>query len=358
MRLVFLSLICLYFLPLKTYANGSKVLNIAKPYVVSITGFLDNKQNISGSGIIVAPNEILTNCHVVENVQLLKVRFSDKKEIDATIKGKVASMDLCAITADTGSRKSAAIVSLSEIKEGQDIYAIGNPLSLATTISGGIVSGLRQTENGKLIQFTAPISNGSSGGGLFDKNGRLIGITTFSLTKGQNINFAIPAEYKNSLGLSLTQNADGNTTDKSITFKGVPFGSSSKKFIETFNDAKCKDTSMGIICEGGRFSYLNLYAQRYFAFFNNDKLSSVIIAFNKSDSFSVAENLKNTLIGYFGQPIESTQTDTETSWEPNPNQSIELGNCEEGFLFCHSFDAAIIKLTDRIFVNEKKKSDF
>jgi S1-C subfamily serine protease len=78
---------------------------------------------------------------------------------------------------------------------GERVYAIGAPEGLELTISEGLVSGLREYENVRVIQTSAAISHGSSGGGLFDVNGRLIGITTFSLKEGQNLNFALPGEW-------------------------------------------------------------------------------------------------------------------------------------------------------------------
>jgi len=70
---------------------------------------------------------------------------------------------------------------------------------LELTLSEGIISGLREYEGGHVLQTSAAISPGSSGGGLFDAQGRLVGITTFFLSKGQNLNFALPAEWVQAL---------------------------------------------------------------------------------------------------------------------------------------------------------------
>lgn len=82
---------------------------------------------------------------------------------------------------------------------GQRVYTLGAPLGLELTFSEGMISSLRKADGGLLIQTTTPISPGSSGGGLFDENGVLIGITTFQTTKGQNLNFAVPAEWISSV---------------------------------------------------------------------------------------------------------------------------------------------------------------
>jgi trypsin-like peptidase len=78
---------------------------------------------------------------------------------------------------------------------GERVYAIGNPKGLSNTISEGILSALRAIDNEDVIQHTAAISPGSSGGALLDANGVLLGINSWQMTEGQNLNFAIPAKY-------------------------------------------------------------------------------------------------------------------------------------------------------------------
>ena len=80
------------------------------------------------------------------------------------------------------------------MKVGERVYTIGAPSGLERTLGEGLISGLRTTEEGKLIQTSAPISPGSSGGGLFDSSGHLIGVTSFLLKDAQSLNFAIVAE--------------------------------------------------------------------------------------------------------------------------------------------------------------------
>ena len=86
---------------------------------------------------------------------------------------------------------------------GQNVFAIGNPKGLELTMSAGLVSSLRRNAEGQLvlIQTSAAISGGSSGGGLFDDQGRLIGLTTIGSVSGdaQNLNFAIPSQWVSEL---------------------------------------------------------------------------------------------------------------------------------------------------------------
>ena len=87
----------------------------------------------------------------------------------------------------------------TSLKTGERVYAVGAPEGFELTLSEGLISSLRPYEGIQLIQTTAPISRGSSGGGLFDAQGRLIGITAFYVKEGQNLNFALPGEWVEAL---------------------------------------------------------------------------------------------------------------------------------------------------------------
>lgn len=80
-----------------------------------------------------------------------------------------------------------------QLVRGQKIVAIGSPLGLFNSVSDGIVSGFRDIRQMSMIQFTAAISNGSSGGALLDMHGRLVGLITAGFDDGQNLNLAVPA---------------------------------------------------------------------------------------------------------------------------------------------------------------------
>lgn len=78
---------------------------------------------------------------------------------------------------------------------GEKIYAVGNPKGLSGTFSEGILSGVRELTTNKVLQITAPISPGSSGGPVLNSSGQVVGIAFASFTSGQNLNFAIPVKY-------------------------------------------------------------------------------------------------------------------------------------------------------------------
>lgn len=147
-----------------------------------------------GSGVVVAPGEVATNCHVLKDADRLQVRY-DQMQHPARVRLSDAERDLCQITATGLTARPAAIGATRILKVGSRVYAVGAPQGLELTLSEGIVSGLREVAGSPFIQTTAPISPGSSGGGLFDENGALVGLTTFYVTEGQNLNFALPVEW-------------------------------------------------------------------------------------------------------------------------------------------------------------------
>ncbi len=87
-----------------------------------------------------------------------------------------------------------------DLQVGERVLAIGNPYGWENTVSDGLISGIREIDDFKLLQITAPISPGSSGGALFNMKGEVIGITTIGSQWGaQNLNFAIPINSLKSL---------------------------------------------------------------------------------------------------------------------------------------------------------------
>jgi hypothetical protein len=114
----------------------------------------------------------------------------------AKVEHRDTKRDLCQLQVPNLAAPAVALGSSRELKVGQKVYALGNPKGLEVTLSDGLVSALRGPDGVEpIIQTTAPISPGSSGGGLFDGDGRLVGITTLQRPDGQNLNFALPAEW-------------------------------------------------------------------------------------------------------------------------------------------------------------------
>lgn len=143
---------------------------------------------------------VVTNKHVIYGAVAYRIRKGEKVW-KANLVRLDQERDLCALQPETGWTAKPVPVRVSpNIRVGEHVYSIGAPEGLELTLSEGLVSGLRDFDNVHVIQTSAPISHGSSGGGLFDSEARLIGVTTFFLKQGQNLNFALPGEWILGLG--------------------------------------------------------------------------------------------------------------------------------------------------------------
>ncbi len=164
----------------------------ASVFVVEALG-PDRRVLRQGSGVAVAPEEVITNRHVVAGAATLRVRQAAGTWA-ATAAGQDSTHDLVRLRAPGLTAPPAPLRPSTDLRIGERVYAVGAPHGLELSISEGLISGLRLFEGRRAIQNTAPISAGSSGGGLFDDRGRLVGITTFYVNDGQNLNFASPVE--------------------------------------------------------------------------------------------------------------------------------------------------------------------
>lgn len=149
-----------------------------------------------GSGVVIGPDAIITNCHVLTKATTIAVRQGDVAVL-ATLKYADLERDLCQLSARGLRAPAVQLGDSDKLAIGQKIYTLGNPINMELTLSDGIVSSLRRdaAEHLRYIQISAPISHGSSGGGLFDEDGKLIGITSASVEAGQNLNLAIPIKW-------------------------------------------------------------------------------------------------------------------------------------------------------------------
>lgn len=173
------------------------IAKAANGAIVSIiTSDKDGKPVAQGTGFLVSTDgRIVTNYHVIKDARSAIVKFPDGAFYD--VDGVVAfdkARDLAIIKAHGQNFRVVALGNSDRVQVGEEIVAIGSPLSLESTVSSGIVSGIRtiEKEGGKFLQITAPISPGSSGGPLFNMSGEVVGITTLYLKGGENLNFAIP----------------------------------------------------------------------------------------------------------------------------------------------------------------------
>ena len=161
------------------------------------------KSSALGSGVIVSENGyILTNNHVVQGADEIKVLLSDKREFKGKIVGSDPKTDLAVVKIDARDLPVIQIGSSGKLKTGDVVLAIGNPFGLNQTITMGIVSAVGRSNVGladyvDFIQTDAAINPGNSGGALVNTSGQLVGINTaiFSTSGGyMGIGFAIPSD--------------------------------------------------------------------------------------------------------------------------------------------------------------------
>lgn len=145
-----------------------------------------------GSGVMLPNGFVGTNCHVIKDGHSFLVGRNNVFH-KAAIYGGNAEYDICLLSCPDLPTRHVTLGNSKELKVGDPVYAIGAPRGLELSLSNGIVSQLRGGTP-PLIQTTAAISPGSSGGGLFNKDGRLVGFTTMYIEGGQNLNFAMPVE--------------------------------------------------------------------------------------------------------------------------------------------------------------------
>ena len=166
-------------------------------YVVAATPSVADaraRNVMQGSAVAVSEHLLLTNCHVVKGRELIKI-VQDHTVSDAKLIAADSSADRCVLRADDVTLVPiTGVRAFGDLAVGEHVFAIGAPRGLERTLSEGLLSGLRHQPGRNLVQTSAAISPGSSGGGLFDERGNLIGITTMQLIGvAQNLNFAVAA---------------------------------------------------------------------------------------------------------------------------------------------------------------------
>jgi S1-C subfamily serine protease len=201
---IFASALLLAAITAHSKTAGEIYEQAAKSTVVVGNFDAKGKQQSMGSGVVMPDGDVVTNCHVVKDASRLTVRVG-KTERPAALRYSDWDRDVCSLSVTGLYASSATVGSSKTLKVGAKVYAIGAPKGLELTLSDGIVSSLRELDNGQYIQTTAAISPGSSGGGLYDDNGALVGLTTFYYAEGQSLNFAVPIDWVKDLSKRSTK---------------------------------------------------------------------------------------------------------------------------------------------------------
>jgi hypothetical protein len=144
---------------------------------------------------------IATNLHVIGRGGNVVVTFADGRELPVVeVMNASREHDLVILRVEAKKLPVLRLADSDAVRPGDAVVAIGHPLGFEDTVSNGLVSALRHVnENLDVLQVSAPIAPGSSGGPLIDEQGRVVGVATAIIQGGQNLNLAVPAKYVNAL---------------------------------------------------------------------------------------------------------------------------------------------------------------
>lgn len=167
----------------------------AKPSIVVITftGRENDRQGL-GSGFIVHPDGLIaTNLHVIGEARPIAVQLSDGRKFDVVaVEATERHHDLALLRIEARDLPALSLGNSDELKEGEAIVAIGNPLGLERSVVAGVLSGRREVEGRTMLQIAMPIERGNSGGPILDLHGRVHGLVTLKSLKTENLGFAAP----------------------------------------------------------------------------------------------------------------------------------------------------------------------
>jgi tetratricopeptide (TPR) repeat protein len=183
------------FIPLLCWGDADKIYRENSPAVVVVASIdREGKPMGIGSGFIVREDGVIvTNYHVVNMASDIKIKIGYKvRDVEGLLYVDPEN-DIAIIKVEGKDYPKVRIGDANKAQVGEKVYVIGSPQGLENTISEGILSGIREIDRErKILQMTAAISPGSSGGPVFNSRGEVIGIATFLIAETQNLNFAMP----------------------------------------------------------------------------------------------------------------------------------------------------------------------
>lgn len=178
------------------FSEDIDAMEVASQSVVMLNCYDKNNDLVAtGSGFVAFEDDvIITNYHVIEGAYSLVAYTENDLYFDLyTVLAASKEDDIAILRANANTGlDTLSIDDPYEATKGEKVVAIGSPLGLKNSVSTGVISGISDKDGKEILNFTASISSGSSGGALLNNSGEVIGITYASYTEGQNINFAIP----------------------------------------------------------------------------------------------------------------------------------------------------------------------
>ncbi len=175
--------------------DGQTLLKVFFTIVQVHTSNIDHSGEGFGSGVVVAENRVLTNCHVLRKAKAAWISRGEDNFVVANVQVDVHH-DLCLLVTDRLPFKAAEIGRVEELKDGMDVFAVGHSSgSPSPVISSGQIKGLYPFEGSQVIRSSARFSMGASGSGLFDDQGKLVGINSFKTFGKIAYFYAMPADW-------------------------------------------------------------------------------------------------------------------------------------------------------------------
>lgn len=252
-------------------AKGEPPTDIAKKAFASTVLIVvedDRGQPVSlGSGFVLSDHAIVTNMHVIEGASqgyAKQIGCKTKHKLEGILRADT-SHDLAVLAVPSLSAPALPIGDSSKLAVGDTIYAVGNPRGLEGTFSEGIVSSIRNLDSQIILQITAPISPGSSGGAVLNDRGEVVGVAVATFKDGQNLNFAIPSTYLAGIKLATSprplttapkRTAAAPLPSKGDTPAATPYNSSSPTATLTVKAAATAKELFEELREAGGFNQL------------------------------------------------------------------------------------------------------
>lgn len=179
------------------------------------------KETSLGSGFVITPDgKIVTNYHVIKDATKALVKLTNGAFFPVeSVLASDSAEDLAIVKVAGRNLPTLKMANSDTVQVGERVVAIGSPLGLESTVSDGIVSALRKEQTAAWIQTTAPVSPGNSGGPLLRLDGGVVGVITWGLKLGQNLNFAASSN-----DVSALMDKPSNATPLSRNEKAVPSG--------------------------------------------------------------------------------------------------------------------------------------
>ena len=301
----------------KADVNLVELVKKIQPAVATVITYNKDKKLLgSGSGFFLDKNgHLITNYHVLKGAYSAEVRTFDGKEYPVKlVVAESEDFDLVKVLVDVPRKDVKFVkVSMSVPSVAERVVVVGSPMGLEHTVSEGIVSAVRDIPDiGKILQISAPISQGSSGSPVVNMKGDVIGVATFQFIEGQNLNFAVTGEKILSLksekkGKTLAVWASGISEKKREVAKSLY--NVGIKFLWTGEYEKALDNFKKAVEENNRFA--EAWFQAGYCSGELGRYSKAIEAYKQAirikPDYAKAHNNMGTAYGKLGRNLEAIE---------------------------------------------------